>query len=48
MNKNAGDIIILHMCTKNYEQMMYGSWDMLRDRRVDGQMDRRMDGKSDI
>ena len=20
-----GDIIILHMCTKNYDQMMYGS-----------------------
>ena len=27
-----GDIIILHMCTKNYDQMMYGSWDMVRDR----------------
>ena len=23
-----GDIIIFHMCTKNYDQMMYGSWDM--------------------
>ena len=23
--KVPGDIIILHMCTKNYDQMMYGS-----------------------
>ena len=23
--KRAGDIIILHMCTKNYDHMMYGS-----------------------
>ena len=30
--KTPGDIIILHMCTKNYDQMMYGSWDMVRDR----------------
>ena len=30
--KNAGDTIILHMCTKNYDQMMYSSWDMVRDR----------------
>ena len=26
-----GDIIILNMCTKNYDQMMYDSWDMVRD-----------------
>ena len=32
MKKAAGYIIILHMCTKNYDQMMYGSWDMVRDR----------------
>ena len=25
MKKPPGDIIILHMCTKNYDQMMYGS-----------------------
>ena len=31
-----GYIIILHMCTKNYVQMMYGSWDMVRDGRTDG------------
>ena len=32
MNKIPGDIIILHMCTKNYDHMMYGSWDMMCDR----------------
>ena len=32
MKKTPGDIIILHMCTKNYDQMMYGSWDMVCDR----------------
>ena len=32
--KNPGDIIILHMCTKNYYQMMhsYSSSDMVCDR----------------
>ena len=33
------NIIILHMCTKNYDQMMYGSWDMVCDRWMDGQTD---------
>ena len=28
MKKFAGDIIILHMCTKKHSHMMYGSWDM--------------------
>ena len=28
----TGDIIILHICTKNDNHMMYGSWDMERDR----------------
>ena len=32
MKKFAGDIIILHMCTKNHNHMMYGSWDMEWDR----------------
>ena len=32
--------IILHMCTKNYDQMMYSSWDMLRNRQMDRWMDR--------
>ena len=26
--KTPGDIIILHMCTRNYDQMMHSSWDM--------------------
>ena len=30
--KGPGDITILHICTKNYDQMMYGSWDMVCDR----------------
>ena len=28
MKKFPGDIIILHMCTKNRNHMMYGSWDL--------------------
>ena len=39
MRTTLGEIIILHMCTKNYDQMMYGSWDMVRNRRMDGQTD---------
>ena len=43
---------ILHTCTKNYDQMMCGSWDMVRNRRMDGrtdgQTDRQTEGKSDI
>ena len=31
MKETPGDIIILHMCTKHYDQMMYGSGDMVRD-----------------
>ena len=35
-----GDIIILHMCIKNYDQdvwfLMYGSWDMVHNRQKDG------------
>ena len=30
--KTSADIIILHMYTKNYDQIMYGSWDMVCDR----------------
>ena len=44
MKKIPRDIIILHMCTKNYDQMMYGSWDMVHDRGTDGLTDRRMEG----
>ena len=35
-----GDIMILHVFTKNYDQMMYSFWDMVHDRRTD----RRTDG----
>ena len=31
-----GDIIILDMYTKNYDQMMYGSWDRGCDWQTDG------------
>ena len=27
MKNSGGDIITLHVCTKNHNQMMYGSWD---------------------
>ena len=33
------DIIILRMCTKYYDQMMYGSQDMVHNRRIDRQTD---------
>ena len=39
--------IILHMCTKNYDQMIYSSWDPVRDgwseRQMDGWKDRQKD-----
>ena len=35
MKKTTGDIIILHMCTKNNDHMMYGSWNMVCDRWTD-------------
>ena len=35
INKTPGDILILHICAKNYDQMIYISWDMVRDRRTD-------------
>ena len=38
--KRPGDIIISHRCTKNYDQMMQGSWDMVHDRQTDGQKKR--------
>ena len=38
MKETPGDII-LHMCTKNYGQMTYGSWDMVCDRWTDRQTD---------
>ena len=30
--KKIGDIIILHICTKNYDHMIYCSWDMACDK----------------
>ena len=41
MKKMPGDIITLPMCNKNYDQMMYCSWDMVRD----GRKDRLTDGR---
>ena len=35
MKKTPGDIIILLTFTKNYDQTMYGCWDMVRNRRTD-------------
>ena len=29
--EKPGYIILLHICTINYDHMMYGSWDMVRD-----------------
>ena len=37
--KTPRDIIILHMCTKNYDQMMYDFGDMVRNGRTDGESD---------
>ena len=48
MKKTPGDIIILHMCAKSYDQMMCGSWDMVCNGRMYGQTDGQMAGKSDI
>ena len=33
--KTSGYIIILHICTKIFDKMLYGSWDMVCDRRTD-------------
>ena len=35
MKKTPGDIIISHICTKNYDQMMYVSRDIVRNRQTD-------------
>ena len=49
MKKNHLEIIILYMCTKNTDQMMHGSWDLVHggwsDRQI--QMDGQMDGQTD-
>ena len=36
--KLPGDIIILHLCTKNYDHVMYDFWDMVHDGRAEGQV----------
>ena len=40
IKKTLGDIIILHMCTKNYDHMMYSSWDMMHDGQMNGQVEK--------
>ena len=32
MKKASGDVIILQMCTKNHDHVIYGSWEMECDR----------------
>ena len=39
MEKTSGDIIILHMCTKNNDHMMYSSWNIVRGWKDTGSMD---------
>ena len=45
--KRPGDIIILHMCAKNYDHMMYGSSDMVRNRWTNRWTDRQTDRQTD-
>ena len=47
MKYTPGDMIILYKCTKNYDRMMYGSWDTVRDGRMGRWTDGQTDGKSD-
>ena len=35
MKKTTGEIIILHLCTKNYDQMLESSLDMVHNRWTD-------------
>ena len=34
-NKTAWDFIIYHMCIKNFDHMMYSSWDMVHNEQMD-------------
>ena len=43
--KSPGEIIILHMCTKNYDQMMYG--DRWRDCRMNRQTVGQLGGQTE-
>ena len=47
INTTPGHIISLHICTTNYDHMMYCSWDMVCDRQTDRWTDRRTDGWTD-
>ena len=40
MEKTSGDIIILHMHTKNNDHMISGSWNIVFDRRTDGRTEK--------
>ena len=48
MKKMPGDIIIVYMCTKNYDQMMYGSWDIVCNRWMDRLMAGWMDEQIEV
>ena len=43
--KAPRDINIVHMCNKNIDHMMNSSWDMVRNRGTDRQIDKQMDGR---
>ena len=43
--KTPRKMIILHMCTKNYDHMIFGSWDMVCNGWTDGQIDWWTNGK---
>ena len=34
MIKNSGNVIILQVCTKNHDHVMYASWDMEHERQI--------------
>ena len=48
MKETLGDIIISHMCTKNYDRIMYGDWNMVCNGQTDRYTDGWTDGKSDM
>ena len=39
MKTRPADIIVLHMCTKNYDHIMCSSWDMVLNERMDRRME---------
>ena len=43
MKEVSRNIIISHMCTKNYDQMMFGPWDMVHDEQTDRWTNRYME-----